>query len=163
MFKNLSEFLESGQKLEIELEGNPSEEELQIATLAMLVTVSHSHEEMSGAELHRICTAMFSEFGLTESETGHRLEVVELLNREEDRLQEFITTINKHLDADQKQRVMALAWRVIMADGEADYEEATVAAELRRALGLTLEQAVRAQKLAQEADDGAMLLSVEEE
>lgn len=128
--------------------GSPVSEELRVAVVAILLRgaqVSHGHQS---EELNKIMNAIFLEFGLSELQGGELLEVAQFLNNEPQQQERFVELAHSHYSREQREHLLSLAWAVLGADGIAEREESCFAAQLRVKLGLSLEQAVRAQQLA---------------
>ena len=120
---------------------------LQVATVALLSEAARTSDGINGDELARVMGALFREFGLTDPEGAELLEIAELLLKEPDRHDKVIAEIKEKFSPVQREHILSLVWRVIKADGIATKDETKFAADLRKSLDLTLEQALRAQQL----------------
>ena len=67
-------------------------------------------------------------------------------------LETFLETIRAQMSPQQREAVLTIAWAVIAADGIVTDEENKFALKLRQSLDLTMEQSLRAMKLAQGMD-----------
>lgn len=86
-----------------------------------------------------------------------RAKVTALLEQHEgsatsSKLNQFTQIIKKDFDLKQRTEILSWVWAVIAADGIATNEESSFAANLRNALGLSLEQAIQARKLAEHVE-----------
>jgi uncharacterized tellurite resistance protein B-like protein len=150
MFNNLTQFLKDGVSLERSQDNKVSSRELQIATVAVLAEAARANSELQHIELVRVLGTLFREFGLSDHDGMELLEIAEFLRKEHGRCDEFFSALNHNFSVQQREHVLCLVWRVLLADGRLDTQEASFAAGLRKLLGLSPEQAVRAQRLAQE-------------
>lgn len=151
MFKNLDDYVRQGVPLAIdECDQALNSREAQVAVVAVLVAAAHSNSEFNAEELSRLMGTVFREFELRETDGAELLELAEFMLRDQGRLRKFLELLSSKLPSGQCEYLMALVWKVLIADGRLDKCEAVFAAEVRRALGLTLEQGVRAQQLAQQ-------------
>lgn len=135
--------------LECDKTGNPTESDLQIACLVVLLWAAKSNSIVCGEEFTQIVASMGGKFGLPDAEIGSKLETAEFLVRTEAKEDQFFETLREKFDTDQRIAVLSMAWRVIAADGDADRMESAFAADLRKKLGLTLEQSALAGKSAE--------------
>ena len=149
MFGNFDGFLRGEGKIDVDKDGAPTSKELKVAVLAVLVEMAHKDSKFDADELTRITQVFFKEYDLLAHETAELCEIVDFLRRNGKLLSEYLSTINQHFSPEQKISILAMAWKIVMADGQAEKFEAIFAAELRTSLGLTLEQAVRARQMAE--------------
>lgn len=64
-------------------------------------------------------------------------------------LPRYIQEVKSQFPVEQREEILAVAWAVIAADGIATKEESAFARSLRDSLGLSMEQALRARKAAE--------------
>lgn len=148
MFNNIKDFL-AGASLSVDLEGKPTQRDLQLSVIVLLLSIAHSDSNVSPDEINAITGTAFKELGLSDHEAGDLLEVSDFLLKEKTKLDEFIKNINEGFDLDQKQLLMAMVWKILIADGKAEKHEAALATSLRNSLGLSMEQNIRARKIAE--------------
>ena len=151
MFANLHQFLSGKANLAVDGGQQPCSRELQVAVAALLLEMAKSDADFSAEELNRIVTIMFTEMETAEQETAQIIEMLEFMKRDGGRLERFIQAINDNFSSEQRQMVLALIWRMVNADGRIQSFETTLAVDLRKRLGLTLEQAVFARQMAEKA------------
>lgn len=137
-------------------------EYLRIAVVATLLEAAHSGGGIVGAEIERVSSAIFTQFGLADSEIGHIIEVTNLLRNDDARRKKLIADVGARFSLIQRKELLALVWRVIIVDGRVDFDEATAAAEIRQALQLTLEEAIAARQAAEKYETiSALFKSIE--
>lgn len=153
MFDNTRAFFSGEGSLQIDRTGAPSNHDLHLAVIALLVSIGKVDTQFSSAELDKIASIAATQLHLTEAETGSLLEVADFMMKENaSRVSEFIAAIRENFDDVQRMRLLGMVWKVIVADGILTEEEPQVAMAIRKSLDLTLEQAVRAQQMAQDGE-----------
>jgi len=125
-----------------------SDREVQIAAITLLVEAGLSNSAYAGFELGRAVDFTKSEFCLTDAEAGDLLEIVRILRTNPKRSDTIIELLKEKLNTDQLIQLLSVVWKVLLADGKIDSLESEYAVNLRKSLGLTMEQAVLAQQLA---------------
>ena len=149
MFENPKDFLIDGKPLAVNKGGSPTERDEQIATVALLALMAQADNEFTADEFNAVIASMEAAFALPADEAAETLESANFLIKEKERLNEFVEIINQNFNESQKERVLSLVWKVLLTNDQVDSAETTLAVDLRKRLGLTLEQAVRARQLAQ--------------
>jgi uncharacterized tellurite resistance protein B-like protein len=84
------------------------------------------------------------------------LEVAQILSSHGTKTGELVHLIRDGFSLEQRISVMAIAWRLVMADQKTSRAEAHFASTLRQELGLSLEQAVMARTLAERGEIGPL-------
>jgi uncharacterized tellurite resistance protein B-like protein len=149
MFKNFEEFLAGNATLEWDVSGEATSKEVQIAVAALLSHFALADDHMRSEETEKISSALRREFNLADHEVGELLEVVQVMRNDRVKLDRFVELVNLHFNVDQKTTLMGIAWQVVLSDNQVEKFEAQSAARIRAALGLTMEQGVRARKVAE--------------
>jgi uncharacterized tellurite resistance protein B-like protein len=121
-----------------------TEDELHIATCAILLEIAHADEEFSEEEERRIVDLMQKNFNLPH-ETVHKLkEISEKKRKESIDLWQFTSTIKDNYSTEQKEQVIEMIWSIIYADGTLDKYEDYLAHKLAKLLGLDHKQLIDA-------------------
>lgn len=153
MFLNSKDFFSGHESLRVDQDGSPTEQDLQIAVVALLIAISKADSHLATSEIEEIFDVVTKQFHLVGEKSATLLEVASyMMNEDSDRLYEFIAAVRENFDLNQRMRVLGLIWKIILADGKLDPEENHFAVAIRKDLDLSLEQAVRAQQLAQEGE-----------
>ncbi len=153
MFENIRAFFRGEANLQHDQFGTPTERDLQIATGVLLLNMAGSDEDYAPEEVRSIYAAMEEQFGINNNETLQVLEEADKLRQQEGKLDEFVAVVNKHFDDQQRQLILSMIWRVIIADEMIEKYEQRFASELRQRLQLSREQAEMAKQMALEALD----------
>jgi uncharacterized tellurite resistance protein B-like protein len=124
--------------------------------VAMVVTLLEAAGAGAGGvqpeELMKLSGQLFAQFGLSDGELGHLLEVAALLRKEPEKSKKLLLTIREQFSYDQRVELLSIVWRIFMVDKKIESCEGQKAVEIRQALGLTMEAAVAARKRAEEVE-----------
>lgn len=150
MLKDIKNFIEQGASLSVDKDGIPSERDLMIGVIVLLLELAHSDDHLDPDETNQIVRSISKAYSLSDPEVAELIEVAEILRQKRDRVQQLIENVNSHYDDEQRQMVLSMVWNVIRADGRIEKAEQQTAIKLRTLLNLTLEQALRALQLAEE-------------
>ncbi|MDC0357192.1 TerB family tellurite resistance protein [Oligoflexia bacterium] len=142
MLGKIKEFLKGEEtEIHVDQDGNPTDEELLIATAVLLVEMASADQVIDRQEAEAVCESMQGQFGIDEERIPEIIEVAVTVRKEQGRIDEFVKAINDSFNAKQKQRVMAMIWKVVMADGKIDKFEQRFATQLKSRLQLSDEEA----------------------
>lgn len=144
MFKDLDEMLKTQAPLQVD----GDQDSLKVAVVAFLVEACMSNQQFRDEELQKAVDLTTTEFGLASGEAGHLLEIVRVLRMETDKATKLLELVRDRLSEDQRIKLLSMVWKIVLADGVVDQLESEFAAKFRRDLGLSMEQAVLAQQLA---------------
>lgn len=148
MFEDVKQYL-LGEKLEPgNLSSKPDTFDLRTATMTVLVHVAGIDGNFAKDEMHHLFGSMCRNWEIFNEEAGDLLSVAEILVKMPGKVDEILGLIKDNFDDEHKTAILTDVWRVILADNVGEAEELIEAREIRKKLGLTLEQAVLAQKLA---------------
>ena len=126
-----------------------SSDELNIAVVALLTSVSINTCQTSREEINVLIEQVSNTFRLTKDEASDLINLVLPLSINEQKMHEFVNILNQKFNIDQKQMVLAMIWRLIEADGKTCDIESSTARDVRNRLNLSFEQAVRARQIAE--------------
>lgn len=150
MLDRIKDFLKGDtSSLTVSRGGEASMKELQVATGVLLLEMAGADEDYAPEELKTIFGAMEKQFNLTEGEAMEIMEVADQM-RSVKKIDEFVSSINENYGDRQKQMILAMVWKVVLADTEIQKHEQKFASQLRLRLELSREEAEEAKKLATE-------------
>jgi uncharacterized tellurite resistance protein B-like protein len=143
MFERIKNFMSQGEKLDSSF--TEENDIVRFAIVSLLIHCAKCDSDFSDSEYDFIANIAKTKLALPHA------AVAELLNSEQhdSALTESLSLLRSELDLEQREKVASLAWAVIGHDAAADSEESAFAVEMRKKLGLSLEQAIRARKLAE--------------
>jgi uncharacterized tellurite resistance protein B-like protein len=100
---------------------------LRLATAVLMIDVARADDVFDESEFDRVLRLVETHFQLTPQQAA------ELVNEASDKAEdlisayEFTEMLHKHLDEDEKARIVGLLWQIAYADGRLDkYEDALV-------------------------------------
>jgi uncharacterized tellurite resistance protein B-like protein len=140
--------------------GEATPQHLQVAIVITLLEAAHSGGGLSGEELMRVSSRIFSHFGMSDIEIGHLIEIADIIRKDSVKKDKFIADIASNFTLMQKQEILSIVWRILIIDGEVDSNEAHVAVDIRKALGLSMEAAVAARLRAEENEISLLVKSI---
>lgn len=150
MLENLKGFLKGEASLLTTKGGEPTSRDLQIATGVLLLEMAGADQDYAPEEVRTIFSIMEKHFGIADNDTLELMEQADKLRQEPGKLDEFVKVVNENFSDKQKQLILAMIWKVIIADELIEKYEQRFAAELRQRLQLSREQAEEAKNLALE-------------
>ncbi|MCB0359024.1 MAG: TerB family tellurite resistance protein [Bdellovibrionales bacterium] len=153
MFESFKDFFEGSAPLRLDKAGKPAARDVVIATVIVLLELAHQDKEFSEEEFTQIIRGLNREFGLSDAEAGMVMEIADYARKNPERGSEATRVINEHFSDEQKEHILSMLWRVVLADGLVDAFETRYAVLLRTRLNLSLEQAVRARTQAEQELD----------
>lgn len=148
MFSKILDFLRGKTNLEMDSSGDPTEKDLQIATAVLLLEVAGSDADYAPEEVQACVAVMNAQFNSEDEETMEILAAAEELRSKAGKIDEFVKAVNQHFSEKQRQLILAMAWKVILADQQIENHEQKFASQLRTRLQLSREQAQEAKDLA---------------
>ena len=106
-----------------EIDRNP-EHGLQLATASLLIELIQTDETVHDTELQHAFEAIQNTFELSDDDTQSLISLAKENTEHATSLYQFTRELNDHLDAEQKNRIIYLMWKVAFADGHIDkYED----------------------------------------
>lgn len=142
MLDKIMELFEFGENKQQEL----NEDELKIATAALLVHAAYADGKMDEVESRRLRAVLADHFGLSEHETQTLLRSAEREESEAVDLHRFTRVVADALDNDQRIEVVRLVWEVVLADGVIHAREDNLVARLSSLLGVSTRDRIRLRK-----------------
>ncbi len=102
----------------------PSDQEIHLATAALLLEVSHADFDISDDELAVTAKALQRQFNFSDAETQALLELAIEEHKAQHSLHPFILLVNENFSIQQKRQIIEDLWKVAYADRSLDkYEE----------------------------------------
>lgn len=147
--KQIKDFFSGKTNLELEQSGHFSDDDLKIATAVLLLEMAGVDKTFDPSETNIIFDLIKEQFDLTEEEGFELLEVGNLLRSNRGKVKDFIRALNENFDQAQRELIVALGWKVAMADSAIHQEEENYCARLGAQLGLTKEQIDAARHMAE--------------
>jgi uncharacterized tellurite resistance protein B-like protein len=127
--------------------GSTGSDDLRLAVALLLISAAKSDGDFAEEEYRLIRAAAANKLSLPSEKIRTLLKQGQT---EQLLIDEAVAEIKSHFDQDQRVQILALVWGVVSADEVADRDESAFAAKLRHDLGLSVEQGLRARKLAED-------------
>lgn len=153
MFDKIRQAFHGIDSLAVDRDGNQVEQDLRLATAALILEIAQLDGGYSVDEGQAMFHALGKEFALSTDSVHKLIAVAEQNVRGHGQIDDFAKIINEHFDDIQKQRILAIAWKIIQADGVGSQKESRFAVVLREKLNLSMEQALRARRMAESGAD----------
>lgn len=148
MFRKLKEFLVGEvSDIDVDKSGKATEFELHVAVAVLLFEMAGMDSSIAHEEAAAICDTMQKEFGIEEKDIPELIEIAVVARKNEGKIDEFINLINSNFNDKQKQKILAMIWKVVEADGTVDKFEERFATQMKFRLQLSDELADAARSL----------------
>ena len=163
MFKKLRDFFKgdsddggSGKghsapvRLEADKSGKPTDHDLHIATVVLLIEMASSDQDIAREEAETVCNLMQAQFGIDDAKIPEIVEVAISSRKAKGKINEFVALINERFTDAQRQVILAMIWKIVIADGKIEQYEQNFANQMRNRLRLTEEIAEEARAMAED-------------
>ncbi len=149
MFGKLREYFAGEQtSLDVDKTGMATAHDLHVATVVVLIEMAGADKEVARPEAEAICVSMQDHFGLGEDEVPELVEIALSAKSEKGKIDEFVKAINENFNPKQRQEILTMVWKVVLADGKIDKFEERFAVQMKTRFQLSDEQAAEAQAAA---------------
>lgn len=152
MFKRIQEFFKGTATLDVDATGAPTQRDALTATGVLLLEVAGQDSDYAPEETREVFRTIEAQFGIRKEEAMELLEIADAARNETKKIDEFVKNINTHFSLDQRVRILAMAYRVILADEKLDKEELRYLTQLKFRLQLSDEQLERAKELVESGE-----------
>lgn len=152
MFSHIKDFFEGDESIDDSLKvdntGNPTDRDLHIATAVLLVEMASADKAIERSEAQALCTTIAHEFELDDGEIPELVQIAIAARKEQGRIDQFVNVINERFNDAQRQKVLTMIWKVVMADRKIDKFEERFAEQMRNRFKLSPEAAAEARQAA---------------
>ena len=155
MFDKLRDFLQKDSEdvsLEIDKTGTPTDKDLILATAVLLVEMAASDNEIAQEEGATVGALITGQFGVKYTELEGVIQAAIEARKKAAKIDQFVGCINEHFTEAQKQKVLAMLWKIVIADGKIDKFEERLTTQMKFRFQLTDEQAEAARRMAEEGE-----------
>ena len=147
MFNKLKDFFGGSASLQVDASGEATAKDLQIATGVLLLEMAGADDDFAPEEVHAVFRTMEEQFAIKDVDTLDLMEEAQQAREDKGKIDVFVEAINSNFSDQQKQIVLAMIWKVILADEVVEKYEQRFASELRQRLQLSRVQAEEAQSM----------------
>ena len=146
-------FEEIGEKgiLNVEISGEPTERDLLITTAVLMSGLGSSDEQFALIEQETVARLLGSCFGLDKAQAGDVFSVAQHLVEDRECYEKFIGIVSERFSIEQREKVVAMLWKVAVADSVVEENETRFFAEVAVKLGLSEDCIMKAKELAESA------------
>jgi len=145
--RNIEQFLNSKALLKVDNQGRPAQRDLQVATAVLLMRMAEIEGAGSGIEMETVIASLGRQFSLEAADSAEIAEIARFLLKEKGGVETFVEILNGRFEGSQKVTIMAMLWKVMLADGLVTRLEAAYAADLCNLLGLGAQDVANAKAL----------------
>ncbi len=129
------------------------DEELKLASAALLVRASLADGSSDGTEAGKIDTVLKERFDLDQEETTALIEAARKREADSVDLYGCTSVIAQNLDQEGRQKIIEMMWDVVLADGVIDEFEANLVWRTAELIGVSTRDRVRLRKLVESRND----------
>ena len=127
MIKSLIDQIAGTISAEAKADSYDREQALRLATAVLMVDVARADHVFDELEFERVLQLIETHFSLTPEQSAELVNAAGAKAEEMVSVFEFTQTLHKHLDDEEKARIISLLWKVAYADGRLDkYENSLV-------------------------------------
>jgi uncharacterized tellurite resistance protein B-like protein len=126
---------------------NLQEEELRLASAALLIQASEIDGHVDPEERRKLKELLKSRFGIDDAELRKLLKEAEAREHDSVDLYGFTSVLCRGLDQDGRQRIVEMLWEIVLADGVLHEFEANLVWRVSELLGVSTHDRVRLRKL----------------
>lgn len=115
--KQRSELLKKARPLTCTKDGRACGEELYLASALLLLEAGAGDGKLPADEIKWLQTILSDQFELPLDEAEGIIDSASKMRNDRDGLKEITKSIREHYDEDQRQHLLALLWKIMLADG----------------------------------------------
>ncbi len=135
--------------LGVDSTGQATGKALQVAVLVLLIKLSGMDKGVDNSEAEAVTSLITKQFGLADDQMPSLVELAIDAQRHRGKIDHFVNAINGQFSTQQRERIYAMLWKVVLADGKVDEFESHFCNEICQAFALTPENITNAKQLAE--------------
>jgi uncharacterized tellurite resistance protein B-like protein len=145
LWKKLKDLVE-GVDADASRAGNLREEELRLASGALLISAGTIDGDFAADEKRKVKALLQERFDLEPGEVRQLFEESETRERDAVDLYRFTSVLCRDLDQDGRKRIVGMLWEVVMADGVVDEFESNLVWRVAELIGVSTRDRVELRK-----------------
>lgn len=149
MFSSLKDFFKGAASLEVTKSGEPTDRDLQVATAVLMLEMAGTDEDYAPEEIKACFAALEKQFDIDDTETLEIFEAADQARKDKEKLDHFFRMVTENFSTKQRQVVLAMVWKIVLADDIVENYEQKLASQMRQRLELTREQMEQAKDMAE--------------
>jgi len=134
--------------LKVNSRGEGIDESLMTAVVAILIEMSSVDQHVDKGESDQMMSLLDKHFGLPTELTIQYVERAIAERGQSKNIDEFVNRINESYNEVQRELLLALVWRIVLADDKVEDKERKLVVQMRYRFKLSEEAATRAQEKA---------------
>ena len=119
-----------------------------LATGVLMLEMAGADDDFDPEEVKSCFRTLEKNYGLSDNSALTLLEEAETLRADKEKVSEIFEFMNSTLNQDQKAMVLAMIWKIVVADQKVEKHEIRMANQIRVRLQLSEDEAEEARKLA---------------
>lgn len=148
MIDKIKSFLSENVDLDKKLDGSDVDRSLMVTIGALMLEMAGADNDYAPEEIQACFRSLEKQFGISDTEAMEILEQADSLRNDKSALSNNIEKLNLNFSEEQRQLILSLIWKVVVADEKIEKYELRIANQLRVRLQLSDEQAEDARKYA---------------
>jgi len=135
--------------LQVDQEGRVTDADLMTACAVLLVEMARADKKIAAAEGETVVALMTAQFGIDKADVPELIATAMAARKEQGKIDEFVRCVNERFSPAQKQKLLAMIWKVVQSDGSVDKFEQRLAVQIRYRLQLSEEEEQEARRMAE--------------
>jgi uncharacterized tellurite resistance protein B-like protein len=148
MLNKIKNFLEGEISIDKTKDGEEVDRTLMLGIGVLMLQMAGADNDYAPEEVQSCFRTLEKHFGISDEEAMAILEEAENQKGDKEKVSSLLESLNAKYNDSQKQLIMALIWKVVVADDKIESFELRTANQLRVRLQLSEEQAEEARKMA---------------
>lgn len=135
--------------LEFDKRGVEIDEELRISVAVLLAHSASADQEIALKEAEIICSLLNRNLGISEEAIPPLVQTAVEIRRERERLNDCFFLLSERYNPPQKLHLLAMVWKVILADERVDKSEEKLIVQVTTKLKMSLADSEKAKSMAE--------------
>jgi uncharacterized tellurite resistance protein B-like protein len=148
MLNKIKNFLEGETQLDKTRDGDEVDRELMVAIGVLMLQMAGADNDFAPEEVQSCFRSLEKQFGLSDADAMKILEEADSCRDDKEKVSQLIDALNQKYNEGQRQLILALIWKVVVADEKIEKYELRIANQVRVRLQLSEEQAEEARQMA---------------
>jgi uncharacterized tellurite resistance protein B-like protein len=148
MLTEIKELYKNASGLKETVNGNVPEDKIILAIAVLMLEMAGADNDFAPEEVKTCFRNLENLFGLTDTQALEILENAEKIRSDKEQVNNLVLALNENFTEDQRCLILALVWKVVIADTKIEKPEMRYANQLRVRLQLSEEQNEAARKIA---------------
>jgi len=148
MLSEIKELIKDAMGLKTTISGDIPEQNLMLAIGVLFLDMAGADNDFAPEENQTCFRSLEKLFDISDTKALEILEEAEKIRNDKEQINELVQGLNTHFSEDQRCIILALVWKVVVADQQIEKHELRLANQIRVRLQLSEEQNEAARQLA---------------